>query len=92
MSAAVARAAECEYHSDHGRIDERLNQLEGREDKQDGKLEALERTAAGIREELAGMRGELRGALWASKMSGSVVGALVGSGVALLAAWLKRNG
>jgi hypothetical protein len=62
---------------DLGRIDERVAQLEAREEKQDAALAALAAGQAGIREELAGMRGEIRGALAASKLSGAIIGALV---------------
>jgi len=73
---------ECPYRDTHRDIDTRLTELKGRDDKQDRKLEDLEKSTSGIREELAGIRGEIRGALAASKVSGSIVGALVSSGLA----------
>jgi hypothetical protein len=88
----MTTAAEC-GHGDYGRIDERVRQLAVREEKQDDHLRELAGGQAGIREELAGMRGEIRGALAASKVSGAVIGSLVslaGSGaIALLLFLLK---
>ncbi len=77
MSPALAEAVEL------GRIDERVAQLETREEKQDDQLRELEKLAGGIREELAGMRGEVRGALAASKVSGAVLGALISAAASL---------
>lgn len=65
---------------DRGAQNVRLEQLEEREGKQDTQIAALVTASTGIQVELAGMRGELRGALWASKMGGAVVGSLVALG------------
>lgn len=58
-------------------IEERVKQLEAREDKQDGQIADLEDVAADIREQLAAMRGELRGALSASRTGGAVIASLI---------------
>lgn len=78
----------CAYEGQHPRIAEQLEQLEGREDKQDAKLDTLAAGQAGIREEIAGMRGEVRGALLATKMSGAIVGGLVSFGGACFLAFV----
>jgi hypothetical protein len=74
---------------------EKIRQLEARADKQDGQLEQVVAGQAAIRVDLAGLQGEIRGALAASKISGAVIGALVstaGAGaVALLMFLLQRK-
>jgi hypothetical protein len=94
VAVTTTTAAAC-GHGDFGRIDERVRQLEGREEKQDEQIGTLASGQAGIREELAGMRGEIRGALAASKVSGAVIGSLVslaGSGAIALLLFLLKGG
>lgn len=84
----------CAYEDQHPRIAEQLGQLEDRADKHDASLEKLGVGQAGIREEIAGMRGEVRGALLATKMSGAIIGGLVsfvGSCFVGVIAWLATR-
>lgn len=72
--AAVAEEVEtmdCAVHA------EKVRQLEARADKQDGKLEEVIAGQSELKTDLASLRGEIRGALSASKVSGAIIGGLV---------------
>lgn len=88
MSPAPSPRSDCSWAEEHPRINERLAQMERRADKHDAQIEEVRAVGQGIREELAGMRGEIRGALGASRIAGAVIGSIVtaavGAGLSLL--------
>jgi hypothetical protein len=79
----VAVTSDCEFHGTHARVDERLKQLEGRSDKQDGETKELRALATSVDKSLSNIQGQITGALAASKISGAVIGALVSAGLSL---------
>jgi hypothetical protein len=74
-------AARCT--GDHARTEERVRQLEGRADKQEGETKELRELATSVDKSLSNIQGQITGALAASKVSGAVIGALVSAGASL---------
>lgn len=85
----------CEYEGQHPRIAEQIRQLEDRADKHDAAIDKVVASSAGVQRELAEIRGQLAGALAATKMSGAIIGSLVsigGAGAVGLTLYLLQKG
>ena len=67
---------------EHARTDERVSQLETRQDKTDRSLAHVYDLASALNGRLERMEGKLDGAMTASRMAGAIVAALVTSGLA----------
>jgi hypothetical protein len=100
VAVTTTTAAACGH--DFGRTEERVKQLEGRADKQDGELKELRDLATSVDKSLSNIQGWRR---WARRtdhrrprrveVSGAVIGALVSAGASLaigLASFLLKGG
>lgn len=67
---------------EHGRVDERLNQLEDRASRHERSIAHMSDLASALNGRLERMEGKMDGAMGASRITGAVIAALVTSGLA----------